>query len=126
VPLSIQKSTANYVVADSEIEKPKTEALPIQRWATKNFAAANSEIDSKKLHRCRFRNQQPKTVLLPIQKSAMRTAPLSTHKSKAKLCRCQFRNQQPIRPLPIQRSAAKNCIAADSEIGNENCASTDS
>jgi len=80
-------------------------ALPIQRWAAKNFAAADSEIGSQKLHRCRFKNQQPKTVSLPIKKSAARTAPLLTHKSAArtmplmtyksaaKLCNCRFRNR---------------------------------
>jgi hypothetical protein len=42
-----------------------------------------------------FRNRQPKTVSLPIQKSTAKTF-----------------------LLPIQNSAAKKCVAADSEIGS--------
>jgi hypothetical protein len=46
VLLSIQKSTA------------KTMPLLIQKSATKNYGAVDSEIDSEKLYRCRFRNWQ--------------------------------------------------------------------
>jgi hypothetical protein len=58
-------------------------------------------------------------VSLPIQKSTVRTTPLLIHKSAAKLCRCQFRNWQPIGQLLNQKSAAKNCAAADSKIGSD-------
>jgi len=43
--------------------------LSIQASTTKNCVAANSEIGSQELFRCRFRNRQPKTMSLPIQKS---------------------------------------------------------
>jgi len=167
VPLSIQKSTANYVAADSEIDnqklrrcrfrdgRPKILPLLIHKSTAKKYTVADSEIDSQKLRcclfrnrqrelrhyrpinrkpncaaanseissqlgRCRFRDRQPKTASLPIQKSAMRTAPVPTHKLPAKLCRCRFRDRQPkTLPLPIQRTAATNCVAANSEIGND-------
>jgi hypothetical protein len=90
--LPIQKSTANYAAADSKISD-KTPSLLIQK-STINYAAADSKISNQKLCCCRFRNRQPKTFPLPIQKSA------------AKLCRCRFRNRQPTVPVPIQNSAA--------------------
>jgi hypothetical protein len=81
--------------------------LLIQESAANDCFAANWEIAAK-LRRCRFRNWQPETTLLPIQKSA------------AKLCRCRFRNQQPeTASLLIQKSAARHCVAADSEIGSD-------
>jgi hypothetical protein len=42
--------------------------------AAKNFAAADSKIYSHKLRRCRFKNWQPETVSLPIQKLAAMVA----------------------------------------------------
>jgi len=84
--------------------KTKTASLPIQRLAT-NYVAAESEIESQKLCHCRFRNWQPKTLPLPIQESA------------TKLRCCRFENQQPIMSMSIQKSAAKNYVATDSEIG---------
>jgi hypothetical protein len=38
---------------------------PIQKSAA-NYVVAESEIGSQKLLGCRFRNQQPKTLSLPI------------------------------------------------------------
>ena len=78
------------VAADSEIDN-------------KNYVAINSKISSQ-LCRCRFRNRQPKTLPLPIQKSAAICAAVGSQK----LCRCRFRNRHPKTfPLPIQKSAAK-------------------
>jgi 5-formyltetrahydrofolate cyclo-ligase len=81
MPLPIQKSVA------------KTASLPIHKSAA-NYAATESEIDNQ-LCRYQIRNRQPKTMALPIQKSA------------AKLQRCRFKNWQPETvSLPIQKSAA--------------------
>ena len=100
--LSIQKSAAQLRRCWFRNRQP---TVPLS--AAKNYVAADSKIDSQKLCCYRFRNRHPKTFLLPIQNSA------------AKLRRCWFRNQQPTVPLPIQKSAAKNCAAADSEIGSD-------
>ena len=64
--MSIQKLTANYVVADS-------------KSTAKNFATADSEIGSQKLFCNRFRNWQQNygTVDLEIN---------------SQLCHCQFKN----------------------------------
>jgi hypothetical protein len=70
VPLSIQKSTANYVAADSEIDnqklrccrfrdgQPKTLPLLIQKSTAKNYTVVDSEIGSYKLRCCLFKNRQ--------------------------------------------------------------------
>jgi hypothetical protein len=79
--------------------------LPILKSATKNFVAANSEI-SRKMCRCRFRNRQPKALLLPILKLVASTVALPIQKLAAKIV-----------PLLIQKAATKNFVAADSEIG---------
>jgi hypothetical protein len=55
--LPIQKSTI------------KITSLSIQKSAA-NYVAADSAIGNQKFCRCRFRNRQPKIVSLPIQKSA--------------------------------------------------------
>jgi len=106
LPLLIQKSTAkNCTVADSEISSQKLCCCLFRnrQWELRHYrpinqklncAAANSEI-SNQLGRCRFRDRQPKTASLPIQKSAMRTVPVPTHKLVAKLCRCRCRDRQP-------------------------------
>ena len=96
--MSIQKLTANYVVADSkstaknfatadsEIDS-KTTSLPIQKSTAKNCVTADSEIGSKKLFCNRFRNWQQNygTVDLEIN---------------SPLCHCQFKNWQP-KPVPL-------------------------
>jgi hypothetical protein len=47
----------------------KTMPVPIQKSATSNYAAADPEIGSLKLFRCRLKNWLPKALLLPILKS---------------------------------------------------------
>jgi hypothetical protein len=43
--------------------------VPIQKSSAENCVVADSEIDNEELCRCRFKNQQPKTVTLLIHKS---------------------------------------------------------
>jgi hypothetical protein len=111
VSLSIQKSTAkNCVNADSEISR-QTVSLPIQKSTTnaaKNFVATNLEIGSQLLCRCRFRNQQPKTSSLLIQKSATKNFADANLEISSRTV-----------SLPIQKSATKNCITVDSKINSD-------
>jgi hypothetical protein len=64
VSLLIQKLTA------------KTMSVAIQKSTVKNCVAADSEIGSQKLCRCRLRIRQPKTLSLPIQNSTAKTVSL--------------------------------------------------
>jgi hypothetical protein len=54
------------------------------------------EKSAAKLRRCRFRNWQPETTLLPIQKSAARNCVAA-----------------------VQKLAARHCVAADLEISSD-------
>jgi hypothetical protein len=81
--LSIQKSAANYVAADSEIGNQKLcrcrfrnrqPFVPLS--AAKNCVAADSEIGTQKLFRYRFRNRQQNCVVAYLK--------ISTQKQ----CRC--------------------------------------
>jgi 16S rRNA A1518/A1519 N6-dimethyltransferase RsmA/KsgA/DIM1 with predicted DNA glycosylase/AP lyase activity len=65
---------------------------------------------------------------LPILKSTAKNFVVANSKIGSQvLCRCQSRNQQPqTLLLLIQKSAATNCVAIDSEISSENYATVDS
>jgi hypothetical protein len=72
-----------------------------------NTCKFNLEIGSQKQCRCRFRNRQPKTVSLPIQKSTAKNSVAADSEidsqnfsaadsefGSQKVCRCRFRNRQ--------------------------------
>jgi hypothetical protein len=65
--------------------------LPNQKSAAKNFTIVESEIDSQKLCRCRFKNQQPKTLLM--QKSATKNFAAADSEIGSQLCCCRIRNR---------------------------------
>jgi hypothetical protein len=91
--MSILKLAAKYCAATDPEIGSKIGMLPIQKSAS-NYVAADSEIGSLKLCRCRFRNRQPKALLLLILKLATKYC-AAIEKSTAKTV-----------PLPIQKSTA--------------------
>jgi len=66
--------------------------LPNQKLTAKNWVAANSEIGSQKLYRCRFINRQ-KNYGVADSELAANCAAADSEINNQKLCRCRFRNQ---------------------------------
>jgi hypothetical protein len=96
--------------------QPKILSLSIQKSATKNCVAVDSEMGSRNCVAVDSKISSQKLCGCPFKKLAAETASLPIQKSATKLCRCQFRSRQPkTAGLLIKKSAAKNCVTADSE-----------
>jgi hypothetical protein len=68
--LPIQKSTVKVVLLSIQKSTTKTK-LEI---SSENYVAADSEVGSQELCCCQFKNWQPRTMTLPIQRSAVKNS----------------------------------------------------
>jgi len=103
----IKIDNENCIDADSEINNEHCIAADLE-IGNQNYIDVDSKIGSQKMHRCRFRNQKPNYAAADSKIGIQ------------KLCWCRFKNQQQkALSLPIQKSTAKNYVAADSKISSD-------